>query len=96
MKSKTYKKMKDFGKDLGLSDDEMLIADLKTKIKKKIIAEVEKRKITQTELAKLAGLGRTVVSGVINGSLQSVSLERLIKILMAMDLLIDIKIKKSA
>ena len=48
------------------------------------------------EVAEMSGLTRTVVSGIINGSLQSVSLERLIRLAFALDLSVDLKIKSAA
>ncbi|MBA2403854.1 MAG: helix-turn-helix domain-containing protein [Bdellovibrionales bacterium] len=56
----------------------------------------EKKGISNSDLAELSGLTRTVVSGIINGSLQSVSLERLIRLAMAVDLVVDLNIRKAA
>jgi transcriptional regulator with XRE-family HTH domain len=44
----------------------------------------------------LSGFSRTVVSGILNGSLLSVSLERLIRLASALDLVIDLNIKNVA
>ncbi len=97
MKSKTYTNIDDLGYDLGLSKEQLEIAKLKTKLKKKIASELKKRdNINQTTLAEISGLSRTVVSGIINNSLQSVSLERLIRLAIALDLTVDLKIKHAA
>ena len=96
MKSKTYEKLEDFGKDLGLSRDQIEIAKIKTKIKTRNKELVDKKNITMTDLGKASGLTRSVVSGIINGSLQSVSLERLIRLASALDLSVDVTLKKAA
>ncbi len=96
MKSNTYKKIDNFGKNLGLSKDQIEIAKLKSKIKERIRKKAEKSQLSMTEIAEMCGLTRSVVSGIINGSLQSVSLERLIRLAYSLDLSVDIKIKGAA
>jgi predicted XRE-type DNA-binding protein len=96
MKMKRYKKSEDFGHDLGLSKDQIEIAKLKTKIKKEILLMVKLTGINPTDLAEKSGLARSVVSGIVNGSLQSVSIERLIKLAMALGLEVGINLKKAA
>jgi predicted XRE-type DNA-binding protein len=96
MKMKRYKKIGDFGHDLGLSKDQIEIAKLKTKIKKEILLMVKLTGLNPTDLAEKSGLARSVVSGIVNGSLQSVSIERLIKLAMALGLEVGINLKKAA
>ncbi len=96
MKTKTYKNIDDFGKDLGLSKDQIEIAKLKTKIKQRIRKRVDSLDLSIQEIANSCDLSRTVVSGIVNGSLQSVSIERLLKLAYALDLSVDLKISKAA
>lgn len=96
MKMKRYTDIDELGLDLGLTQDQVQIIKMKTKLKKRIIAECKKLTVTNTELAKMTGLSRSVVSGIINGSLQSVSLERLIKFAAALNMEINITCKKVA
>jgi predicted XRE-type DNA-binding protein len=96
MKNKEFKDVDDFGRFLGLSEEQIKIADLKSKLKKRIILESRKQKLSNANLAKLSGLTRTVVSGIVNGSLQSVSIERLIRLALALRLTVDFSIKKAA
>ena len=95
MEMKRYKDIKELGADLGVSPEQVAIIKMKTKIKKNIISMSKKSGISNTELAKVSGLSRSVISGIINGSLQSVSLERLIKLAMALDLSINVTCKKA-
>lgn len=96
MKNKRYKNIDEFGKDLGISPERIGISEMKTKLKQRIIKETLKRKVTSAELADLSGLTRSVVSGIVNGSLQSVSLERLIRLAFAIDLVVELNIRKAA
>ncbi|MBI2519535.1 MAG: helix-turn-helix domain-containing protein [Bdellovibrio sp.] len=43
-----------------------------------------------------SGLSRTVVSGIVNDSLQSVSIERLIRLASALNLSVELNIKDAA
>jgi len=69
---------------------------MKTKLKKRIIQTAESRELSALDMAQISGLSRTVVSGILNGSLLSVSLERLIRLASALDLVIDLSIKNAA
>ena len=96
MKTKRYKNIDELGKDLGISPERVGISEMKTKLKQRIIQETLKRNVSNVQLAESSGLTRTVVSGIINGSLQSVSLERLIRLAFAIDLVVGINIRKAA
>lgn len=96
MKIKRYKNIEDFGKDLNVSPERINISKMKTKLKKRIIQLAESRKLSALDLALASGLSRTTVSGILNGSLLSVSLERLIRLASALDLVVDLSIKEAA
>jgi DNA-binding Xre family transcriptional regulator len=96
MKMKRYKSVDELGKDLGVSSERVGISKMKTKLKKRIIRDAEYRKLSAADLAQASGLSRTVVSGILNGSLLSVSLERLIRLASALDLVVDLHIKSAA
>jgi predicted XRE-type DNA-binding protein len=96
MKMKRYKDINTLGKDLKLTKDQIEIAKIKSKLKKEIQSMAEHQGLNPTELALKSSLARSVVSGIINGSLQSVSLERLIKLAMALGIEVGISLKKVA
>ena len=96
MKKRTYNNIEDLGKDLGLSKEQITIAKMKTQLKKKIRSTISKKDLTITEVSVMSGLSRTVVSGIVNGSLQSVSIERLIKLGNALELKINLTVKEAA
>lgn len=95
-KTKRYKNIDELGKDLGIAPDRIGISKMKTKLKKRIIHETEVNGLSASELSALSGLSRTVISGIINGSLLSVSLERLIRLASALDLSVELNIKNAA
>lgn len=95
-KAKRYKSIDELGKDLGITPDRIGISKMKTKLKKRIIHETEINCLSAAELAAISGLSRTVVSGILHGSLLSVSLERLIRLALALDLSVELNIKHAA
>ena len=96
MKKTKISSIEDLGLGLGLSKERAALSKMKTEIKKHIINEALKEGINHTDLAKLSGLSRSVVSGILNGSLQSVTVDRLVRLAMALDLTVSIRIKKAA
>lgn len=96
MKVKRYKSIEELGKDLGVSPDRIGISRMKTKLRKRIIQEAEIKGLSAAELSVISSLSRTVVSGILNGSLLSVSLERLIRLASALDLSVELNIKNAA
>ncbi|MGE3608284.1 MAG: helix-turn-helix domain-containing protein [Bacteriovoracaceae bacterium] len=96
MKTKRYKTIDELGKDLRVAPERVGISKMKTKLKKRIIQEAESKGLSAAELAEISGFSRTVVSGILNGSLLSVSLERLIRLASALELTVDLSIKAAA
>ncbi len=96
MKSKTYKNASDLAADLGLSPERGLVAEMKAKLTKEIIKAIEKQNLTHKEVSELSGVPRSAVTGIINGSLQKVSVDRLIRILGTLGKTIELKIKTAA
>lgn len=96
MKSKMYNGFSDFAKDLGLPMERGLVAEMKAKLTKEIIKDISKRGLTHKEVSELSGVPRSAVTGIINGSLQKVSLDRLIRILGSLGKTFELKIKTAA
>ena len=96
MKSKTYKNASDLAESLGLSAERGLVAEMKAKLTKEIIKAISKEELTHKEVADLSGVPRSAVTGIINGSLQKVSIDRLIHILGTLGKTVELKVKKAA
>lgn len=93
MKNKRYKNSSDLAKDLGLSKEVGQIAEIKTKLTGEILKVIEKKDLTHQDVADSSGVPRSAVTGIVNGSLQKVSLDRLVRILNAVGKTIDIRVK---
>ena len=96
MKSKTYKNASALAESFGLPSERGLVAEMKAKLTKEIIKAISKNGLTHKEVAELSGVPRSAVTGIINGSLQKVSIDRLIRILGVLGKTIELKIKKAA
>lgn len=61
------------------------------------IAEVLKKKdITHLELAKRSGLPRSAVTGILTGSLQKITIDRVLRLVEAVGLVAEIRLRKAA
>lgn len=96
MKSKAYNSASDLAESLGLSRERGLVAEMKAKLTKEIIKAISKEDLTHKEVADLSGVPRSAVTGIINGSLQKVSIDRLIRILGTLGKTVELKVKKAA
>jgi predicted XRE-type DNA-binding protein len=93
---KRFKKFKEFTNALGIDPARSLEAEIKANLTGALIKEIEKQNLTHDEVAEYAGVARSTVTGIVNGSLQSVSIDRLLRILSALGMSVEIKVKKSA
>ena len=79
--------------DLELPDGEDLLA--KADLATKIIAEIQRRRLTQSQAAKVLGIDQPKVSALTRGKLTAFSIERLLRLLMRLgrDIEITVKVK---
>ena len=96
MKMKRYKDLSDLAKALGRPPEVAVIAKIKTKMILEIIKHVEKKGLTHQEVADMTGIPRSAITGIINGSLQRVSIDRLVRIMAGLGKSVDMKIKDVA
>ena len=93
MKSRKYKDTKTLANDLGLSKEQGAIADMKAKLTKEVIKTINRMEVTHQEVADSSGVPRSAITGIANGSLQKVTLDRLVHILNALGKTIELRIK---
>lgn len=86
----------ELAKKLGISSSRGIEAVLKAQLIAAIIKEVEKQNITHTVLAKKAKLPRSAVTGILSGSLQKITIDRILKLVEAVGLMPEIKLHKIA
>ncbi len=78
--------------DLGLPDAEEHL--LKAQLVSRIDGIIRRRKLTQTKAAELLGLSQPDISRLLRGHFRDFSLERLLRLLLALDRDIEIVIRR--
>ena len=91
-----YSSAADFAASIGVSGQRTAESKLKAKLVAAIRKEIDRQELSHVQVAKLAGVARTNVTGIISGSVTSVTLDRLVRIAAALGLVMDLEIKKSA
>jgi predicted XRE-type DNA-binding protein len=81
---------------LGVSPARGLEAILKVQIITGIKAAVKAGHVTEREIVTRSGIPRITVAGILNGSEQRVTLDRVLQILVAANLTAEMKIKRAA
>ena len=83
-------------RDLDIPKSRAIEAQMKAKLTAAIIAEVRRRRLTHARLAEQSGLARTTVTGILSGSLQRVSLGRILRLAEAAGLEAEVRIRRAA
>jgi predicted XRE-type DNA-binding protein len=86
----------DLAKKLGISPLRGVEAVIKAQLIAAVIKEVEKQDLTHESLAKKAKLPRSAVTGILSGSLQKVTIDRVLKLVEAVGLTPELKLHKKA
>jgi len=83
-------------RQLGIPKRRGLEAVLKARLIAAVVLEVHRRGLTHAELAARSGLARSAVTGILSGSLQRVTIDRLLRLLEAAGLQADIRVRRAA
>jgi predicted XRE-type DNA-binding protein len=83
-------------KELNISKGRGLEAVMKARLISAVLRQVERRKLTHAELAKRSGLPRSAVTGILSGSLQKVTIDRVLRLVEAAGLEAEIRIRSAA
>ena len=81
---------------LGIPKRRGLEAVLKAQLIAAVAKEVDRTKLTHVELAERSGLPRTAVTGILSGSLQKVTIDRLLRLVEAAGLEAEIRVPRAA
>jgi predicted XRE-type DNA-binding protein len=73
-----------------------LEAVLKARLIAAVLKEVDRRGLTRARLAAQSGLCRSAVTGILSGSLQKVTIDRVLRLIEAAGLEADIKVRRAA
>ena len=96
MKKRRYQNLGDLAVSLGLKRERGHLSELKAKLTKEIIRVIEEKALSHKEVADLSGVPRTAITGIVSGSLQRVTIDRLIRVLNSIGLSVDFKIRNVA
>lgn len=77
---------------MGLPETQAPKIEIRTKLLIGIKRAIEKRKLTHAKAASVTGVGRTVITAIMNGNLNRISTDRLIDIAQQLGLNLDLKV----
>jgi predicted XRE-type DNA-binding protein len=81
---------------VGIPKSRGLEAVVKARLIAAVLREIERQKLTHAELAKRSGLPRSAVTGILSGSLQKVTIDRVLRLVEAAGLEADIRVRRAA
>ena len=73
-----------------------LEAVLKAQLIAAVVRERNRRSLTHAELAARSGLPRSAVTGILSGSLQKVTIDRVLRLVEAAGLEAEVKVRRAA
>jgi predicted XRE-type DNA-binding protein len=91
-----YKSAADFSISIGLCEEQTIQSKIKAKLVAAIRKQISRKDLSHEEVANMAGVARSNITGIISGSVRSVTVDRLIRIAAVLGLTMDLEIKKSA
>lgn len=83
-------------KALGISKTRGLETVVKARLISAVFQECKRRQFTHSQLAKRSGLPRSAVTGILSGSLQKVTIDRVLRLVEAAGLEAEIRVRRSA
>ena len=86
----------DLARELGISKSTGMEAVIKAQLISAVLKNAKKEGLTHEELATRSGLPRSAVTGILSGSLQKVTIDRVLKLIEASNLVAEVKVKKAA
>lgn len=86
----------ELAKKLKISKSRGLEAVLKAELIDAVLKASKSSELTHAEIAKKSGLPRSAVTGILAGSLQKVTLDRILKLVEAVGLTAELRVKKAA
>ena len=81
---------------LDIAKSRAVEAVMKAQLIAAVTHEIERRGLTHTEVAARSGLARSAVTGILSGSLQKVTINRVLRLLEAVGLEASVKVRRAA
>lgn len=82
-------------KELGISPSRGIEAVIKAQLIRAVIAAAEDQEMTHELISKRSGVPRSAVTGILSGSLQKVTLDRVLKLVEAVNLTAEVKTRRA-
>ncbi len=86
---------RELAKKLGISPAHGMEAVIKAQLIEAVIKATAAKGFTHAELAKRSGLPRSAVTGILSGSLQKITIDRVLKLIEAAGLVAEVKVKRA-
>ncbi len=83
-------------KALGIPKRRAQQAVLKAQLIAAVVQEMARRELTHAEIASRSGLPRSAVTGILSGSLQRVTVDRILRLVEAAGLKAEIRVRRAA
>jgi predicted XRE-type DNA-binding protein len=81
---------------LGLADADRVALEVQLELTERIALEVRRLDITHANLARLAGTSRPRVTAILNGNLEGVSTDLLLRLLAALKVRVELRFRRAA
>lgn len=86
----------ELAKKLGVSPARGMEAVIKAHLITAVLKSIAKTKLTHAELAERSGLPRSAVTGILSGSLQKVTIDRVLRLVEAANLVAEVRVHSAA
>ena len=83
-------------KQLGISRGRGMEAVIKAQLISAILVAAKRQRLTHAELAERSGLSRSAVTGILSGSLQKVTIDRVLRLVEAAGLEAEVRVRAAA
>ena len=80
--------------DLGFDSAEAEVLKVKAQLKMELEKELNRRKLSQTAAAKLAGVDRPMLNKVMRGKLTGVTIDKMVQMHSRLGKSVDVKVKR--
>jgi len=81
---------------LGLADADRVALEVQLELTERIALEVRRLGITHANLARLAGTSRPRITAILNGNLEGVSTDLLLRLLAALKVRVELRFRRAA
>ena len=81
---------------LGISAARGMEAVIKAKMISAVLKAVEEQELTHAEIAKRSGVPRSAVTGILSGSMQKVTIDRVLRLVEAVGLVAEVRVRPAA